>query len=956
MPRRRDRLRPAREVLARLRWDPRVDPSGYQVGWEDRERGLRFTPLLVFLAEGRVPTHRVREIRGPGGVVWDREARLDRVGDHLDDPETPPPPVTPDGRPALSWSGGEWRPAQEVEPLTARPDLLTWNLLAPRDEPASSWSRRLAGVLEHLAALRPDLVVLTEVTPPVLDALLEDPWIRREFLTSTPPGSQEVRPYGQLVLARGGLAQVQVVERTRDKRWVVTQLERGPGQPAVTLVALHATSDRARDAPARRQEEFRDLLRVLPGGPALVVGDLNADDPELEPLAAAGFQDAWSLAGGPGPGWTFDPERNALARAQSRSGRPRRLDRVLLRGVAVGHAQRRAAGAHPGEPRWLSDHAALAVRLDLRAAPTPDRATALAWTAPPEVAARLDRLRDGRDPARERWPPHSNLAFPFLAPDELEEAAVRLQRALDRTPPVRLTLDGVGEFPGRQAVLWARPASHPPEAQAAQRAACLATLPGWPPDARPWRPHWTLARCPRSRSTEVREQLAAALEPASFEADRLALFQRCGGRYQVAWTVEPGAGRWRARRLDLPRPAPAPPDRALVEALRTLRAWPDHDQRAAARAAVARAAAVAEATWLALGGPPPGLELVGSTALLGPRPGVDLDLVATAPHPSGALEHLADALAAGPARGARVATGRGPPRVEAELEGWVVDLQLAQPDGPGCPRRDRDRLADAASDLACGPAAFALALRALRTWSRHAALEGAAYGFFGGLAWAVAALDLARRSPEGASASAVLRGVLEGLAGWDGRRPLSVLDSPRAPPLSGAGHRQVVLVPSDLRRNAAHGATEATAAALCTQAQRALERLAAAGPRPDARVWAAVLAPPTPVEAPSWLCLQTAGDPFAQAAARGWLRGQALGLAHALEAETHTWARPVGNPRVPGPGVGACLRVALGRPLAEVGPALEDAAADLTQRARTQGHELTARALAGAGENPSGCG
>lgn len=81
------KLRPASDVLARLRWDPNLDPSEYIVGYEDRFLGAKETSLERWKTEQTdeefIPQHRILYFkkRGEGGgeVVWERRTRIDKV-------------------------------------------------------------------------------------------------------------------------------------------------------------------------------------------------------------------------------------------------------------------------------------------------------------------------------------------------------------------------------------------------------------------------------------------------------------------------------------------------------------------------------------------------------------------------------------------------------------------------------------------------------------------------------------------------------------------------------------------------------------------------------------------------------------------------------------------------------------------------------------------------------------
>uniref|UniRef100_A0A8B9Y3B4 Leukocyte receptor cluster member 9 n=1 Tax=Bos mutus grunniens TaxID=30521 RepID=A0A8B9Y3B4_BOSMU len=82
-------LRTAEAVIQRIRWDPRLNPADFSVGYVDRFLGVREEPFLSFcwdeplaaLAPGvlAVPQHRVRYFRFRGRLVWDRASRTDLV-------------------------------------------------------------------------------------------------------------------------------------------------------------------------------------------------------------------------------------------------------------------------------------------------------------------------------------------------------------------------------------------------------------------------------------------------------------------------------------------------------------------------------------------------------------------------------------------------------------------------------------------------------------------------------------------------------------------------------------------------------------------------------------------------------------------------------------------------------------------------------------------------------------
>jgi uncharacterized protein (UPF0248 family)/2'-5' RNA ligase/endonuclease/exonuclease/phosphatase family metal-dependent hydrolase len=79
------KLRPASDVLHRLRWDPNLDPGDFIVGYEDRFLGAKETSLERWKTEQTddefIPQHRILYFkrRGDGEIVWERRTRIDKV-------------------------------------------------------------------------------------------------------------------------------------------------------------------------------------------------------------------------------------------------------------------------------------------------------------------------------------------------------------------------------------------------------------------------------------------------------------------------------------------------------------------------------------------------------------------------------------------------------------------------------------------------------------------------------------------------------------------------------------------------------------------------------------------------------------------------------------------------------------------------------------------------------------
>lgn len=77
------KLRPASDILSRLRWDPNIDSGDYVVGYDDRFMGCLEAPLDNWKTEQTheefIPQHRILYFKrkSDGVVVWDRESKKD---------------------------------------------------------------------------------------------------------------------------------------------------------------------------------------------------------------------------------------------------------------------------------------------------------------------------------------------------------------------------------------------------------------------------------------------------------------------------------------------------------------------------------------------------------------------------------------------------------------------------------------------------------------------------------------------------------------------------------------------------------------------------------------------------------------------------------------------------------------------------------------------------------------
>lgn len=82
----KQRMRPATEVISRIQWDPDLTVGDFSVGYLDRFTGIIEKPFQEFFWEDissvgdtvlAVPKHRIQYFKYRGEIVWDKRVQLD---------------------------------------------------------------------------------------------------------------------------------------------------------------------------------------------------------------------------------------------------------------------------------------------------------------------------------------------------------------------------------------------------------------------------------------------------------------------------------------------------------------------------------------------------------------------------------------------------------------------------------------------------------------------------------------------------------------------------------------------------------------------------------------------------------------------------------------------------------------------------------------------------------------
>jgi len=522
-------------------------------------------------------------------MIWDRKQRIDLLfgsgqtsaPQHAEiqqaiaatkQPETVPAPgkkprghkpPQPPAAAATGRSGYRFDPTQQTwVPEMASPTMatsgeltvLTYNLLFDLYEPEKLATEvRVPALLAHIREANADLLALVEVTPNLLEPILADGFIRANYWVSELPEGPTIAPYGQVILARAPM-QVHVYPVRGHKRFLAAEV--CLGGLSLLAVAVHLTSNRAEQAQATRAEEFATLCTWLEGLPAqaatLVAGDFNVDANELDQtFADTGFVDLWPAVYPDDPGFTFDPNLNTLAAFSSRTQRPRRLDRWLIRDPA-GHltpidvarvGTQPLPETVPGaiRPLYPSDHYGLwgllqvqvsESELDL-ASVEPTHHCAVVLLPPESMWPAIQAVRTAHDRHHPRWMPHITLLYPFVPREHLARAARKLAHLVAELDPFEVTFAEAKQFVhAHSRTVYLAPSSASKKALIALQAHLIDNFPGCnpAPEGRPFTPHLTLGQLAKTQA-RLGEQLTAwqaqaCPEPLRFQVAQLAILAR----------------------------------------------------------------------------------------------------------------------------------------------------------------------------------------------------------------------------------------------------------------------------------------------------------------------------------------------------------------------------------------------------------------------------------------------
>ncbi|MCW5806500.1 MAG: endonuclease/exonuclease/phosphatase family protein [Deltaproteobacteria bacterium] len=252
---------------------------------------------------------------------------------------------------------GMWVPADD--PAASAPAaplrIATWNVWFGEHR----FRRRGRALLDELRRRAPDVIALQEVTAPLLDALLDEPWVRARYRISD---VEMVQAYDVALLSRVPVRRTISRDLPSDmgRRLLAAELACGLVVGCVHLESMREYA-RARSAQLRIvQAELRAL-----GRDTVLVGDMNfAPEDELETAAIdPEVTDVWAALHPGEPGWSVDGVRNVMRAWVKGNPAQKRIDRVFLRGARTATSIELLGTSPLDADTFVSDHFGLEVAL-----------------------------------------------------------------------------------------------------------------------------------------------------------------------------------------------------------------------------------------------------------------------------------------------------------------------------------------------------------------------------------------------------------------------------------------------------------------------------------------------------------------------------------------------------------------------------------------------------------------
>lgn len=233
---------------------------------------------------------------------------------------------------------------------------------------------RSKALLEIIRSCDADIIGLQEVRPELLEMILEQDWVRKDYLVSDFQG-KTLGLNGVLLLSRLPIRSLVLynLPSTLNRKFLIAELLLNS---SMTKIAVCHLDSRKKNA-YMRAEQLKGIFPLLEDAPhAILMGDFNLDPGNTDEITNmdSRYEDMWSLLKPENPGFTIDTDINTMRLEQKGEPKKVRFDRILVRSGSPGWRPEaiRLLGTDPIRETYPvvfpSDHFGLMARLKWNAA------------------------------------------------------------------------------------------------------------------------------------------------------------------------------------------------------------------------------------------------------------------------------------------------------------------------------------------------------------------------------------------------------------------------------------------------------------------------------------------------------------------------------------------------------------------------------------------------------------
>jgi len=195
---------------------------------------------------------------------------------------------------------------------------------------------RIEGLLNIVKEQNPEVICLQEVTRTIAKVILEQDWIRENYIITDNDEGHTFRVYGTMILSKLPYKQLSTQEfpSLMGRKLIFAQFIVNNERVCVATVHLESLEN---DAPVRAQqmEVANAVLDQKYCDHVALMGDFNVYSArERETLVNTTYVDIWKELYPNQNGFTYDPDNNVIVQEIKEKGmpvKPGRIDLILLR-------------------------------------------------------------------------------------------------------------------------------------------------------------------------------------------------------------------------------------------------------------------------------------------------------------------------------------------------------------------------------------------------------------------------------------------------------------------------------------------------------------------------------------------------------------------------------------------------------------------------------------------------